>query len=188
MDRWDKKKVSSDEHRIRTESNSSSGRVADPLDDTDVTRLAKAKQAIALASSVTSPTSNNSTTSSKLSISTNPQTRKKRPAKIFKKVSVVKDKGREVEDTEKGEIEDHQDEDQEDEEEEEDEDSEEEDSDADEEEDYEDEEKEDDFPIPGDKGSSSSGDKSQTPPCIAKTYKKQQIKVVNSTLKILPNL
>ncbi len=91
---------------------------------------------------------------------------------------------RDVKDNEEGEIEDHQDEEEDDEDEAEDEDSEEEDSDGNEEEDYDDEEEEDDFPIPRDKGSSSSCDKSQTPPCIAKTYKKQQIKVVSSTLKI----
>ncbi len=56
---------------------------------------------------------------------TKPQIRKKRqegesPAEIFKKFSVVKDKGREVEDTEEGEIENHQDEEQDDEDEEED--------------------------------------------------------------------
>ncbi len=91
VDRWDKTKVGSDAQRILTEGNSSSGRVADPLDDTAVTRLAKAKQAMAVASSITSSISNNSSTPSKSSILTNPQIRKKRqegesPAEIFKKV------------------------------------------------------------------------------------------------------
>ncbi len=77
VDRWEKTKTASDAQRVLTESNSSIGRVADPLDDTAVTRLAKAKQAIALASSLASSTSNPLSTPSKLSISTNPQNRKK---------------------------------------------------------------------------------------------------------------
>ncbi len=88
MDRWDKTKVGSNAQRILTEGNSSSGRVADPLDDTAVTRLAKAKQAIAVASSMTSTTSNNSSTSSKVSILTNSQNRKKRQeGKVLPKFS-----------------------------------------------------------------------------------------------------
>ena len=75
MDRWEKTKTGSDAQGVLTESNSSIGRVADPLDDTAVTRLAKAKQSIALAASLTSSTSNPLSTPSKSFISTNSQNR-----------------------------------------------------------------------------------------------------------------